>query len=128
MQHKFFKLFLPLALVILCLTGCSKDDDKGGDISQMVGTWQGVYDDNILTIHVNSDTSGYVEAIDMDDEDNGYVDYFTKSYIAEGGELMLMWEDDDEYDFEGYVQNITSKSLQYRYEDDEPWITLNKIG
>lgn len=112
---KTFRLFGIIMMLVMGMSFTSCEDDE----RPLTGTWMATYENgDVLVIHCNSDGSGYVG-------DGKYGDQFS-DYMVVDGTLQIRWEGDDDYDFEGYIRNITKKTIEYRYDDDEEWVTFYK--
>ena len=123
---KTFRLFGIIMMLVMGMSltsnSCDGDDEDEPEpttTESLTGTWIGYAGDERLKYYFDSDKSGYFQ------EKNNDKEYFTKYKISDG-ELLIRWEGDDDYDFEGYIKDITKNSFKLRYDIDEEWITLEK--
>lgn len=116
---KTFRLFGIIMMLVMGLSFTSCEDDE----RPLTGTWKGYFEEDgyedVLVLHFNSDGSGYAG------EESDESDHFT-DYMVIDGTIMIKWQGDDDYDFEGYIKDITKKTFKYRYDEDEEWITFKK--
>lgn len=114
---KTFRLFGIIMMLVMGMSFASCEDEP--DKQSLTGTWIGYDGDERLKIYCDSDGSGY-----MQEKDNRK-EYFT-NYMISDGSLYIKWEGDEGYDFEGYIKDITSETLKYRYDIDDEWVTFYK--
>lgn len=114
---KTFRLFGIIMMLVMGMSFASCEDEP--ENITLTGTWIGYDGDERLKIYCDSDGSGY-----MQEKDNRK-EYFT-NYMISDGSLYIKWEGDEDYDFEGYIEDITSKSFKYRYDIDDEWVTFYK--
>ncbi len=110
---KTFRLFGIIMMLVVGLSFTSCEDDE----RPLTGEWVGYVGDEVIHMCFYSNGSGYCYENDHDP------DYFT-DYMVSEGTLLIRWEGDEDYDFEGYIEDITSKSFKVQYDDE--WITLYK--
>lgn len=114
---KTFRLFGIIMMLVMgmAFTACSDDDDDngGGGRYPLTGTWIGEADGEQVIAVFNGDGSGHI-----------YDDLFD-DYKIEEGTILIKWEGDDEFDFEGYIE-IGDGQFRTRYDVDEDWITFYK--
>ena len=85
-----------LAVMPMCFSACSSEDENGGINAQLIGTWQKMYNDgtlgNVLWVF-QSDGTMYMHDID----DNGNIDYTdTYRYRVENQYLYTDYLGNDE--------------------------------
>lgn len=128
MKAFFTKFFLPMLIVLPLLAACGDDDDAEMDNAALVGTWKASIDGYVSVMSFNADGTGYTYTVSPGESvSNSAYDYFTDYKLHSNGKLMILWEDEDEYEYEGTIRNLTKDSFEARHEGGTPWITFNRV-
>lgn len=122
-MKKYFKLLMVamLATVSFCLASCGDDDEP--ETNKLVGTWVADDEGENFVYVFNADKTGEAYRDTPGSRHDLIIDY-----TIQNNHLLIMWEDDDEWDDKGTILSIDKKSFTLDLYDDNDILVFIKIA